>query len=271
MKHNKKRNTAFLFEVLLREGTKGALESDVEKIKLVKNIIVEHFSPNSELGKELNLYKLLQDKTVEESLAERFVKEVESRYEKLNKKEIFNEQTKLINKINKSLGLNVYNSFVPNYKDLATIYQIFSDTTPVKEKVLLEQTVIEKIKVVKEEKLKNNLEYMDNILYKTFSKKFNEKYNNLLEEQKQLLTKYVGSFENDGIELKIYLNEEIERLKNELNKSLNIEEIKADPSMGTSTKKTIEFLDSFKHVKDLSQDMLEKVLKIQQFVHEVNN
>ena len=34
MKHNKKRNTAFLYEALLREGTRGALEQDVEKIKL---------------------------------------------------------------------------------------------------------------------------------------------------------------------------------------------------------------------------------------------
>ena len=29
MKHNKKRNTAFLYEALLREATRGAIEQDI--------------------------------------------------------------------------------------------------------------------------------------------------------------------------------------------------------------------------------------------------
>lgn len=255
----------------MREGTKSALESDVERIKLVKNIILEHFSASSEILKELNLYKMLQETKIEENLAEKFVKEVQSRYEKLNKKNIFNEQTALINKINKSLGARVYDSFVPNYKNLATIYQIFNDSTPVKEKILLEQTIIDKIKIVQEEKEKDLLQPIDNILYKTFSKKFNEKYVNLLSEQKELLTKYINSFENNGIDLKVYLNEEIERLKKQVKESLKKEEIKSDPNMVKSTEKTLNYLNSFKEIKDLSEDMLQKVLKIQQFVHEVEN
>lgn len=270
MKHNKKRNTAFLYEALLREGTRGALESDVEKIKLVKDILMEHFSPNTELYRELQLYKSLEKNTVEENLAEKFVKEVELRYNNLNKRSIFNEQTKLVNKINRLLGQNVYNSFVPNYKDLATISQMFSDTTPIKEKILLEQMVVEKIKIVDESKEKK-LQPIDNLVYKTFTKKFNEKYENLLSEQKNLLTKYAHSFENNGLELKIYLNEELDRLKTEVKKALEREEIVADQNMFLNTKKTLNYLDTFKEVKDLSQDMLEKVLKIQQFVHEVNN
>ena len=36
MRHNKKRNTAFLYEVLLREGTKAAIEKNIDKVKIIK-------------------------------------------------------------------------------------------------------------------------------------------------------------------------------------------------------------------------------------------
>jgi hypothetical protein len=271
MKHNKKRNTAFLYEVLLREGTRGALEKDVERIKTVKNIILEHFAPSTELYKELSLYRSLEENTVEEGIAEKFFKEIESRYQKLDKRAIFAEQSKLIGKINKTLGQQAYNTFVPNYKDLATISQIFNNSTSVKEKILLEQTVINKIKIIKEEKDKKNMQPIDNIVYTTFSKKFNEKFSSLLKEQKDLLNKYVSSFENNGLDLKIYLNEEIDRLKLEVKRSIDKEEIKSDPNMSVAVNNTLNYLNTFKEVKDLSQDMLQKILKIQQFVYEVNN
>ncbi len=271
MKHNKKRNTAFLYEVLLREGTRAALDKNLEKLIDVKNIILEHFHPSTELYKELTLYRALEENTVEEKFAEKFLKEVQTRYEKINKKQSFNEQTKLINTINKKLSFEIYNSFVPNYKDLATIAQIFNSSTPIKEKILLEQVVVDKIKIVTEKKDSNLLKPIDNIVYKTFSSKFNEKYSSLLSEQKELLTKYVGSFENNGIEFKIFLNEELDRLKKLVKESLDKPEIKSDSNMLVKTQKTLDFLNTFKDVKDLSQDMLQKVLKIQQFVHEVKN
>ena len=52
-KHNKKRNTAFLFESLVRELTKSIVFSKPEKTKKIKNIIKEHFSKGSALAREL--------------------------------------------------------------------------------------------------------------------------------------------------------------------------------------------------------------------------
>jgi len=270
MKHNKKRNTAFLYEVLLREGTKAAISKDFERVKKVKTIILENFNPSSWLRNELSLYQSLETSSVEPNLAEKFVKEVESRYEKLDKKKIFDEQTKLINQINKQLGVQIYDSFIPNYKDIASVSQIFNPATPIKEKLLLEQTIVEKIKIQEDKPAKTSLVPMDNLIYKTFSNKFNEKYSSLLKEQKDLLTKYVSSFSNDGYELKIFLNEELERLKKEVEVALTKEEIKSDPRMVEKTQKTVDFLKSFREAREISHEMLQKVLKVQQFVHEVN-
>jgi len=59
MKHNKKRNTAFLYEILLREGTKASLEKNFERLNQIKEILLEYFNPESALGYELTLYKAL--------------------------------------------------------------------------------------------------------------------------------------------------------------------------------------------------------------------
>ncbi len=270
MKHNKKRNTAFLYEILLREGTKASLEKDIDRLKTIKTLIVEYFHPQAVLGYELSLYKALRSSEIDKSIGEKYLTEVKNRHNNIDKRLLFNEQTKLINKINKSLGAEVYNNFVPYYKDLATIAQIFNDTTSIKEKILLEQALLKDLQTLNENG-KQELKPIDAIVYKTFVKKFNDKYSSLLSEQKDLLTKYVSSFADNNLELKLYLNEEIDRLKARINSALQLEEIKVDNRMQEKTKKLLSVLQEFKSKKDLTPDMLENVLKIQQFVHEVES
>ncbi len=269
MNHNKKRNTAFLYEILLREGTKATLEKNTKKAKEIKNMILEYFNPSTEMNKELQLYKCLKENVVEKEYAEKYLNEVKNRHEKINKNKLFNEQTNIINKINKNIGHIIFETFVPEYKYLATISQIFNPNTKIKEKILLEKNILDKIVIINETK-NDKLEPIDNIVFKTFSKKFNEKYSGLLKEQKELLSVYVNSFSQNLLEFKIYLNEEISRLKESVSKCLEVEEIKDDKNMFNKTQETLKFLDSFKQIKDLNQDMLQKILKIQEFVHEVS-
>jgi len=44
MKHNKKRNTAFLYETLVQELTKAIVSKDEEKHQSILLILKEHFS-----------------------------------------------------------------------------------------------------------------------------------------------------------------------------------------------------------------------------------
>ena len=59
MKHNKKRNTAFLYECLIRELTKAILKEDKQKQTKVKGLLREFFTIGKVLAKELDLYKSL--------------------------------------------------------------------------------------------------------------------------------------------------------------------------------------------------------------------
>jgi hypothetical protein len=44
MKHNKKRNTAFLYQALVKEMTKAALQSDNDSKNKISSILKEHFN-----------------------------------------------------------------------------------------------------------------------------------------------------------------------------------------------------------------------------------
>ena len=61
MKHNKKRNTAFLYECLIAELSERTFNK--KDRKNVINIIKESFNKHSELYKELQLYKSLYEHT----------------------------------------------------------------------------------------------------------------------------------------------------------------------------------------------------------------
>lgn len=268
MKHNKKRNTAFLYEALVKELTKSVVEKDNGKKSEIVKILKEHFSKGKILYNELSLYKTIHEtKGLQRNLAEKILRESRMDYDFLPKDEIFKEQSRVINKINKNVSSSVFGNFVADYKNLASIAQIFNGDLPVKERVLLEETLLDemcKSEQLKEEKMKP----VDELVYKTFISKFNQKYSDsLLKEQKELLTNYLTSFSDDGLSLRVYLNEELERVKEKIRECLNMEEIKNDESMKSKTNKILKKLELFRE-RQFDQQMLGELLKIQHFVSE---
>ena len=104
-----------------------------------------------------------------------------------------------------------------------------------------------------------------------FANKFNDKYDNqLLPEQKELLTYYISSFSDNALSLKTYLNEEISRLKLVLSKAATTSEISKDNQMLDKANKIIEKLDSFAQ-QGIKDDLLLTVLKTQSLVKEIQS
>ena len=113
MKHNKKRNTAFLYECLIKELTRSVVREDKNRQSTIKSILKEYFSSGTVLSKELAIYKeLLETKDISERHHSRLLKESRIDFDSLDRKSVFNSQTSLINKINKQLGTGVYSNFV---------------------------------------------------------------------------------------------------------------------------------------------------------------
>ena len=146
-KYNKKRNTAFLYEALVRELTKAALKDDVERATTVTKLVKEHFKKGSLLYQELYLYRtLLETRDMAEAhLADRLIQESKFSYAMADRKQAFNAQTKLITVINKKLGSSVYNNFVPNYRDLGTIHNVLQGVEDAKSRVLVENDLVNRL------------------------------------------------------------------------------------------------------------------------------
>ena len=262
-KHNKKRNTAFLYETLIRQLTKASLAKDQAQRDKIVSILKEFFRPNSVLRRDLKLYQNILNTNVEERrLAEKIF--FESRLERsaIDNKALFNEQSDLISKINKEISQDIYSNFVPNYKDLATLQQIFNNPKiEAKKRVLLEEDIIDNMLVEQDESKNNKMHHIDNVVYKTFVSKFNESYGSLSERQKKLLNVYLGSATHDDLEMKIYLDEELGSLKKELQSSDVLEIFPEQKN------EILDLIESFSN-KKIDIDVLTSVIKIQELIEE---
>ena len=261
MKYNKKRNTAFLYEALILEMTKAVINKDEERKQIALDILKENFSADSILHEELDAYKaVLETKGVTEDFANMVLREAQRTYLSLHPDHVFSQQTHVIKRVNKELGKDTFNIFTPNYKSLATIAQLFSVRTPVKRRVILEKNVIEEM--TSEEK-KSNMQPIDNLVYNVFVKKFNEKYDSLLEEQRDILYKYIFSFADDGYGLKISINEEISRMKEVIRNNKN-----KIPSLQEKFETVEDLLESYAS-KSIDDKMVLKIMQTQEFCKEL--
>jgi hypothetical protein len=153
---------------------------------------------------------------------------------------------------------------------LATIAQVFGTDVNTKERVLLERKLLGDMTIKEGTPAKSkNMPHIDGLVYKTFVKKFNEKYDKeLLPEQKQLLNLFLTSFADNGVEFKMFLSEEVGRLKSSIAGSLKKDNSDIDNDMRDKTKLVLEKLEEFKKTK-IDESMVKGVLKIQSLAYEV--
>ena len=248
-RHNKKRNTAFLYEALIREMTKAVVSKDSKTKQTIVCMLKEFFAPQSILSKELVLYKTLSETDdLDPATAEKLVYQVREAHSSLDKKDIYKAQSHLIKKINTQLSTGVYSNFIPNYKSVATLSQLFgsdTETYNIKQGVILEQKIIATLTNKNELAAEQEMKPIDNLIFTTFVSKF-----------------------DNGIDVKIYLNEEISRLQSALVSALEAKEIQLDTNMQESVKSVLSLIEEFK-TKPVDKALIEKVLKIQNVVHEI--
>jgi len=266
MKHNKKRNTAFLYECLIRELTKAIIKENKEQQTVAKTILREFFSTGKPLRQELDLYNsLLESKELSRDYSQRFLAETKKDFDNMDRKQIFNEQTALINQINKALGSKAFSNFVPNYKDLATVGLFLQDSNIVaKKRIMLEDKMISLLS--RKEETLTEMKHLDKLEFKMFVDRFNNTYeHSLLKEQKNLLSNFIMSFSDNSLGLKVYLNEEIGRLKEDISHEISEN---ADGELLENLKKVKSKLDSYTQTP-INSTIVEEIFYIQDLLAEV--
>ena len=233
LKHSKIKNTGILFELLTRQITADVLAGKSTKSV---SILKEYFNEKTELGKELELYKLLSEKNyASEVKANDLLNVVVKQRQKLNNSNLRREKYNLIKSIKENYNVtDFFNGRIPNYRILASIYNVFqSETTNEKFKAdhivnsrftVLEHVTNKKIdeKQIKEKVLKEYTKEDKDLrllAYQILVDKFNTKYKKLDESQKSLLKNYINNVSNTN-SLREYVDNEVTIIKNKLNKHL---------------------------------------------------
>jgi len=223
VKHSKYKNTGILFELLTRQLTADTISDNTSK---ALPIIKKYFNSNSTLLKEYKIYHtFINKKFKKESNATLLIDTLIEAYSKLNKTQLKKEKYNLIKEIKDTYDINnFFKAKISNYKIMASIFNLLenNNATPlsiVKSKV----TLLEYITVIKPKSKQNtvleNYNRQDKdtrlLAYKVLLEKFNNKYNNLGDNQKVLLKEYVNNVTNSPA-LKAYINEEIKNVKKQI-------------------------------------------------------
>ena len=229
LKHSKIKNTSILFELLTRQITADVLAGKSTKsVKIVK----KYFNENTELGKELQLYRILSEKHYKsESRATDLLEMVVESRQKLSNSKLRNEKYNLIKEIKENYNVNdFFNGRISNYRLLASIYNVFQSqisrtTFNPEETINSKFTVLEHItsKKVSEKEIKAKVlkEYTKTdkdlrlLAYQILVDKFNTKYKTLNESQKNLLKHYINNISNTN-SLREFVDSESIKIKRTL-------------------------------------------------------
>jgi hypothetical protein len=232
IKHNKLRNVGILFELLVRRVAADVLDgkSDSFAIKLMR----EHFHSKTELGKELQLYRTFFNAGVlSENKSFDVLNIILHKRKKLNEKILDAQKFNLIKEIKKHTDLkNFLLGRVPSYKVYASIYKLFEaavndvdEFDNIDDVVSARFVVVEHLsgniteeQILKDtsyaDTMKNQPEEIRHLSYKFLLEKFNEKYSNFNNKQKNLLREYINNGTNIEYFKNYMVNEATELLNN---------------------------------------------------------
>ena len=149
LKHNKKTNSAIVFEQLVKVATRLALENKKKEAKDIIDLIKKYYKNESNLGKERKLiFSLVEKRNVPQEEANEILFECLSEAKHINEKKLQEEKNNLLSYINKNLGKEFYSIPVENYKFLASVQILFNEernkyknTTP-QERIKIKKEII---------------------------------------------------------------------------------------------------------------------------------
>jgi hypothetical protein len=259
IKHSKYKNAGVLFELLVRQITTDTLNGTDSK---ASGILKEYFV-KTELGREYKLYETLFKKTsITETQADVTLSTLLQSSKNLNRRALKRQKYNLISEIKKHYDVTKFFSHkLPHYKIQAAFYTLiesFSQENPSNHQQVIDNkiTILEHLSAASVEKDKVKETVLEE--FKSYDKdlrilttrvllnKFNDKYEDLLESQKEILKELITSIDNTP-KLKEFYNTKVGEIKTSLTEISNTipdkttqikinEVIKILPVMGKTSK-----------------------------------
>jgi hypothetical protein len=280
IKHSKYRNTGILFELLVRQITADTLAGKESKA----THILKKFFVKTELGKEYKLYEtLLSKKHLSEGKAEIVINTIIESSKSLNRNALKRQKYNLIKEISNNYNVDeFFKTKLPNYKAQAALYtllEIYSNETPsnpdqiIVNKIALLETLTSKSidKKQVEDGLLEEFKACDKdvriLTYKILLEKFNGKYANLNENQKEVLKEFINSIDSTP-KLKESYNRRVNEIKTaliELNKKVT------DKAVKIKINEVTNLLSELNKTDKAGDDDLVNLLQYYELLEELSN
>jgi hypothetical protein len=231
IKHSKYKNTGLIFELLVKQIAADTLSrKDSPAVKILKKF----YTGNTSLVKEFKLYDfVLKNKGVGERKAEAILSTIVELSRKIDASTLTKQKYELIKELKSHYNLEDFFSIkVESYKPLAALYclleaqnaqglvdpQVFVDNKT----TLLEHFLQKKqdASAAKDTLIEEYSKYDKDLrllTYKILLEKFNNKYADLLPEQKNILKEFIVSA-NSTTKLRTLVNEELGKIQAQIAK-----------------------------------------------------
>ena len=276
IKHSKFRNTGILFELLVRQIASDTLSN---KDSAAVNLVKKYFN-KTELTKEYKIYQtLINSKLLSEAKAETFINTALDASLRLNKTILRKEKYNLIKEIKENYDLEeFFKAKINHYTQYAALFNLIeshSSTEFIDPKLIIDNkiTLLEHItrKEVNKEDVKDRVieEYIkldkgSRILaYRMLLEKFNTKYAELNDKQKNVLKEYINNVTNT-VKLREFVNNNFNVIVNELKLIIPAIEDKTTQIKLTEITNFLQPLDKNQNVKD------ENIISLLQFYQLLN-
>jgi len=237
--HNKKRNTALLYEFLVRTISIALVEGDTKKSSTALRILRKYYKPGTHLYKEFRLFNALVKSTVSsDAVATSILAEAKAAAATTNLLALDREKSLFIRSVNHTLkDENFYDQPVAEYRLYATIQTLLNEwrkpigTSDIASLVNYENQLRKWLlseKKGEDHILIDETPGTTRLLMKVMMKKLNEKYSNSLnEEQREIIKAYAFSTANED---KNTIKKKLEEIREKLLQSINryLEQSKED-------------------------------------------
>lgn len=276
IKHSKYKNTGILFELLVRQITADTLKGDDSPaIDVLKSYFVK-----TELGREYKLYEsVIKSKVLNESRANVLISTILENSKKFNRTILKKQKYNLINEIKKHYNLeSFFGTKVKNYKEIASVYTLIesyntAELTDINQinqnKVTLLEFLTKQETSKPTDELMNEFSGYDKDLrqltYRVLLEKFNDKYDSLSIEQKEILKEFIYSVDSTP-SLREFYNTKVNNLKEILNKESN--NIK-DPATKIKITEVAKLLSEIDKNTKVDSDNLVDLLQYYELVKEI--
>lgn len=227
IKHSKFRNTGLIYELLVKQVAADTLNNkDSAAIPILKKF----FSKKSALTKELNLYEVISRNTsISQSKAEAVLSTITEVSRRLNYKSLKKQKYDLISEIKKHYNVDEFFAMpIRDYKSYAALYCLLeaqNNFDLVDPQYLIDNktTILEHLTSQKQNKVKVKDTIIEEyskfdkdlklLTFKILLEKFNDKYKNLLPEQKYILKEFITSVDSNKRLAKL-VNLQVENVRN---------------------------------------------------------